>query len=236
MEKEGLIQKVKDRHGCYRCLEKECEEIDWLNAPDKTIDLKWPFGIERYVRILPRNTICIAGEPDSGKTAVILNFIKLNMGSHDIHFFSSEMGPIELRDRLKHFDIPREEWCFHAKERSSNFGDVILPDAVNCIDYLEMHDEFYKVGGHIKEIYDRLKTGVAIIALQKNRGTPYGLGGMRGLEKPRLYLSMEPGKIRIIKAKNWVDFKRNPNGLELDFKLIKGCEFIAETDWHKGEG
>ena len=98
---------------------------------------------------------------------------------------------------------------------------------------MEIHDEFYKIGGLIKDIFDRLKSGVAFIAIQKNRGTDYGLGGMRGLENPRLYLAMEANKIKIIKGKNWTNPEINPSGLECDFRLVQGCRFIMTSGWKK---
>ena len=156
----------------------------------------------------------------------------LNMSSHRIHYFSSEMGSIELRDRLSKFDLPLTAWKFDPRERSSNFADVIAADEINIIDFLEIHDEFYRVGAMIKEIFDKLKSGIAIIALQKNPNTDYGLGGLRSLEKARLYLAMEPGRIKIVKAKNWAG-QENPNGLMLDFKLVQGCKFIIDGGWHK---
>jgi len=142
------------------------------------------------------------------------------------------MGAIELRDRLSKFDMPLKNWSFIAKERASNFADVIKPDEINIIDFLEVHDEFYKIGGLIKDIYDNLHKGVAIVAIQKNRGSDYGLGGTRSLEKARLYLAMEPNCLKIIKGKNWTGVQ-NPNGLAIDFKLVQGCKFISESDWQR---
>ena len=232
LSKEGLIEKSTERDGIFRLIQNECKDIDFLNVVDVPLAIHFPFQVERYVKILPKNIIIIAGEPNTGKTAYLLNFSRLNMKEHKVHYFSSEMGALELRDRLTKFEMPLNQWKFSAKERSSNFADVIHPDDINVVDFLEMTDEFYRVGGLIKEIFDKLQRGVAFIAIQKNRGTDYGLGGMRSLEKARLYLAMESGKIKIVKAKNWAS-QVNPNGLELDFKLIQGCKFQPGSDWHK---
>jgi hypothetical protein len=157
----------------------------------------------------------------------------MNMAKHEVHYFSSEMGALELKDRLLKFDRPLTSWeIVKFKERASNFADVIKPNAVNIIDFLEVHDEFYKIGGLIKAIYDKLTTGIAVIAIQKNKGTDFGLGGMRSLEKARLYLAMEPGKIRIVKGKNYAS-QMYPNGREHDFRLIQGCHFQGEGTWKK---
>jgi Fe2+ or Zn2+ uptake regulation protein len=201
LAEKGTIERWGEKDGVFRRVDNECEDIDFLNASTESLHIRWPFTIERYVKTLPKNIVVIAGEPDAGKTAFLLNFVKNNMHEHEIYYFSSEMGPIEFNSRLSKFDFPLTDWKFTLKERSSNFADVVKPDAINIIDFLELHDEFYKVGGLIKDIFDRLKKGIAIIALQKNPNTNYGLGGMRSIEKARLYLSMEPGKIKIVKGR-----------------------------------
>jgi hypothetical protein len=110
---------------------------------------------------------------------------------------------------------------------------VIKPDAINIIDFLEVHDEFWKVGGMLKEIYDKLNNGIAIVAIQKDKKKDYGRGATMGLEKPRLYLTLNPGQAKIEKAKNWADPLKNPNGLMLDFKLHQGCEFSIVRDCYR---
>jgi hypothetical protein len=231
---EGLIEKFGDKRGVYRKVEKECDEIDFLNASDQTIDLHWPSEIECFVKILPKNIVVIAGSPDAGKSAFLFNVVRENMNRFKIHYFSSEMGAEEIKDRLKKFEMPLENWkrCSF-KERSSNFSDVIVPNDINIIDFVEIHDEFWKVGGLLKEIVDKLIKGIAIVALQKKAGQDLGRGGLGTLEKPRLYLAIENGRIKIVKAKNWVDSRVNPNGLEVSFKLVDGCKFVNLGDWSK---
>lgn len=232
MYKKGIIEKDKT-NGKYRKPNTDEEVIDFVNVTTSCLDIKFPFQIENYVRIMPKNVIVIAGEPDSGKTAFLLNLVKMNMDKNNIFYFSSEMGALEMQDRLRNFDHPIDKWKFKPIERSNDFADVVRPDAVNIIDFLEISDNFYQVSGLIKAIYDKLDKGIAIIALQKNKGTDFGLGGMRSLEKPRLYLSMEPGKLKIVKAKNWVSADKNPNKLSITYKLYKGCHFTPISGWLK---
>lgn len=231
LREDGIIEKHGEKRGSYRIIESNVDEIDFLNVEDKVVDLHWPFDIQRWVKILPKNIIIIAGEANAGKTAFLLNVCFLNMGKFKINYFSSEMGAMELRDRLKKFEGNLQTWKqdINFRERSSNFADVIKPNDVNIIDFLEITDEFYKVGGLIKEIYDKLKKGIAIIALQKNKGTDMGLGGARSIEKARLYLSVGQGIIKIIKGKNWAT-EHNPNGMEWKFKLLQGSKFIWGSD------
>jgi hypothetical protein len=212
-------------------VDTHAEDIDWLSATDETIDFRYPLGIEKYVLTLPRNVIVVAGVPNAGKTAFLLNCVRMNMKKFDIHYFSSEMGSYEFKTRLSKFDLPLKDWTFSAKERVSDFASVIKPNAVNVIDFLEMTGDFWMIGQHLREIYEKLDKGIAIVAIQKNPGTDVGLGGYRGMEKPRLYVNLEQGKAKIVKAKNWANESVNPNKLFVQFKLVQGCKFIRTDDW-----
>jgi hypothetical protein len=233
--KDGLIEKVGSRRGSWRLVENQCEDIDFKNVTAEPIFFNWPLpGLGNMIEIFPGNIIVIAGVQNAGKSAFMLDFTFKNMKKHKIKYFSSEMGAIEMRKRLMMFNVNLDVWDFEAKERSSNFPDVIDSENINIIDYLELHDSFYQIGGILKAIHDRLKNGVALIALQKNPGAPTGIGGYRGLEKPRLYINLEsayPGGVaRIVKAKNWAT-SLNPNNYACKFKLISGCHFVEEGDW-----
>jgi hypothetical protein len=190
------------------------------------------------VEILPGNTILVAGAVNAGKTALLLNIVRDNMADSKVHYFNSEMGASELRKRLSLFDNPLtlEGWEFSAHERLSDFGDVIRSGAgvINVIDYLEVYEDFYKVGGLLAEIHKRLDGAVAVVALQKNPGLDIPMGGYRGLEKPRLALALDSGRVKIVKAKNWKG-RENPNQKVRNFKLINGCKFVEQGGWHLEE-
>lgn len=230
LKKDGIVIKATDKEGAYRVARDDAPEIPWRQADEsQAIKLIWPFNLHEFVRILPKNIIVIAGAPDAGKTAFCFNFIKANMKNYSIVYFSSEMGGLELKLRLSNFDSMKpDDWVFESRERSSNFADVIRPDKVNIVDYLEITDNFYLVAGEIKAIWEKLNKGIAIVCIQKKRGIQFqlGRGAESSLEKARLYLSMDSGHLEIVKAKNWIDPQRNPNGLAWTFKLIKGCKFV----------
>lgn len=238
----GVIQRHPTRNGLYRRVMMELETMDWKDAPTTTLPIKWVFGLEDYVEIFPGNVCVISGEPNAGKSAYAFNFIKLNMDNFNIHYFNSEMGESELRIRLSKFkDV--DKWKFTAYERSSNFADIIRPDDVNVIDFLEVLENFWEVGKWISEIHKKLVGGMALIFIQKSppkrsfkTGKLYddglGRGGSFGTEKPRLYLAIGQGRMKIVKAKNWKGTK-NPNGLCHDFKLIQGADFLSISDWYK---
>jgi hypothetical protein len=228
LEKEGIVTKCGMKRGCYRAIEKDAPLIDYLSADiSHVFDIKWPFELEKWVNIYPHNVIVVAGTANAGKTAFMLNTVKLNMNKFPIEYFSSEMGAEELKLRLSKFeDIALRDWRFHPRDRAGNFADAIAPDAVNIVDYLEINKDFYEVGEMIKAIHDRLGKGIAIVAIQKKTGADYGRGGEFSLEKPRLYISIEAGNLKILKAKNWADPEVNPNGLTWQFKLVGGAKFL----------
>lgn len=237
LKDEGLIEKYGNKNGHWRKVEGDCLPLNWVNVEAKELDIKYPLGIERYVRTFPKNIIIIAGSPDSGKTALLLNFIKLNMNKHKINYFSSEMGNMDLRGRLEEFtdvDITGG-WKFSAWERSDKFADIIKPDEINVIDFLEITDNFWMIGGMIADIWKKLNTGIAVIAMQKDKKQEYGRGGMFSLEKPRLYVTLDPsppGTIATIrKGKNWRIKDINPNGLNCKFNLYGGANITMTKEW-----
>lgn len=237
LEKDGVVIKCGEKRGCYRPIQADAPEIDFMNADTTvTFPLTWPypFDLHKLVTLYPKNVVVVAGASNAGKTALLLNLVHLNLHQADfrIRYMSSEMGAEELKLRLGKFeDTPLEYWenrKLRFLERSSNFSDLVDPDGLNLIDYLEIHTDFFRVGEEIKKIYDRLRKGIAVIALQKKMGQEVGRGGEFTLEKPRLYLAIDPGKLTIIKAKNWATHLINPNGKQFQFKLVAGCKFLAK--------
>lgn len=235
MKEEKAIEQHTGMNGMYR---KMLTDVNFITLEDETdpyVNINWPFSIEDWVLTLPKSVTVVAGTPNSGKSAFLLNAAFMNqMNFERIRYFSSEMGKSEIVTRVKKFGYPLTEWNkIEFLERSADFADLILPNDLNIVDFLELHDNFFTMGGEIKKIFDALDTGLAIIAIQKNPGAPTGIGGYRGLEKPRLYLNMENGTIQIVKAKNWALDYENPNGLKCEFKLLAGSTFRQTSDWHR---
>jgi len=238
--KEGFIEKVGDRGGCFRRVDKDVDEMDWVNAKMDYLPFWIPLGISEMAGLLPGNISIIAGSKDSGKTAWLMNISKENRHKYKVHYFNSEMGPAEFRLRVSKFDdITPNQWHnFRLISRSDNFADVIEPGPgnLNIIDFIEVHDNFYKVAEQIKKIHDKLKGALAFIAIQKNYGVDLGRGGSFSLEKARLYISLDKGVAKIISAKN---FKQesvigNPSGYQCFFKLVGGIKIIKDRimGWH----
>ena len=226
--KEGELARHPSLHGKYRLIETTSETIDWVNASEDEYHVHLPLGLSKIVQVLPKSIIVLAGVPNAGKSALCLETIRLNQDKLKINYFSSEMGPTKLKSRLRRFENVEfpTGWKFNALYRSEGWADALtpFPDDLNIIDYVELSNDVYIVGDILKGIFNSLKGGIAIVCLQKKYGADMGRGAEFSLEKPSLYLSVEKGKAKIIKAKEWRG-ETNPNGKQMTFKLHKGWEF-----------
>jgi hypothetical protein len=244
--KKGILDKDKRINGRYRRVDKTLVPMDLVHADaGAEFPMTWPFDLERYVRIMPKSIIVIAGSPNSGKTTFLLNVVARNQGKQHIPYFNSEMAAEEFKLRLDCFENV-DGWCFEPYERSGNYADVIFPDALNIIDFMEINDEFYKIAGELQAIHEKLNKGICIVAIQKNPSkkdmkgrmveNDMGRGGTFGLEKPRLYLSMDYGRLKVVKAKIWKKPTVNPNGMVFNFKLVNGAHFTNITEKTEQDG
>lgn len=237
-----LIKRVQGRNGQWCRIEDDVEVIDWMNAPTEEYPVDFPLGISQLVKLYPGNIAVLAGASNAGKTSFMLELVRLNQKKHPVTYMNSEMGASELKIRLELFHevCPLSEWNFRAIERSDNFADAIDPDGFNIIDFMEIYDEFWKLGGWIRDVHKKLGKGIAVIAIQKQANTKkgqndFGRGGQLTIEKPRLYLAMDRGIIKIVKGKIWRNHAQNPNGLERRFKIVNGWKFLPEDQWSNEE-
>jgi len=229
-----------NRLGQFKKINKDLIKMEKGTPKSEGEDIKLPLGLNDLVKLYPGNIVIVAGQPNAGKSALLYNIAADNMGKWKIHFFNSESGPDELTDRLSQFDdVPLDDFFKDVNffERSEDFASAIVPGRgnLNIIDFMEIHENHYLIGKWLKEIHDKLDGALCVIALQKKAGRDEGVGGMATLEKPRLYLSMSPGVIKITKAKAWRNPRQNPNGKEITFKLVAGCNFITQDAWSAPE-
>lgn len=243
LKQDSVIVPVKAKgEGWWRLVESELTEMAWTEADETAkLNLQFPFELERYMKLLPKSIAVLAGTSDAGKTAYLMDFAQLNLDKGmDVHYFNSEMSPEEFKLRFMAFGIPPEAVPpnFHAYERYENFGDVIFPNAINIVDYVDVPEggEFWKIGNEIDSIHRHLNRGMAFCAIQKKYNTKnyqgkevkfeLGYGAEQTIKKARLYLVMDRGSLLIKKAKLWLDPTRNPNGMRWSFSLRKGAEFF----------
>jgi len=254
----GIIERVRNERFTFRVRERELQEMQILEAETTEFPFKLPFALNAVIEINKKEIILVSGESNAGKTAVIFKMMWDNIrylqekevlrekGVEDsdgiaLRYFSSEMGPSGVRKKLESFgpSFPPSEFvrCILAVERSRDFHDVLDPDGINFIDYLEVFDgEYFKLSSQLTLIHNALAGGIAVVGLQKKVGSDIGRGGEATLEKPRLALALSENKVqhfftvKIVKAKHYRD--KNPVGLEKDFIIRRrGTDIIEVSDW-----
>jgi len=236
----GVIERVGTDNNTYRKRIRENTLIDLTSPIDTSeVALNFPIQLTRYCRIQQKNVIVIAGESNSGKTGLLLNICWMNRKRFKFKYLSSEMGKQEILNRIEAFSMNAQEWgefCeFHKVSR--NYHDMIDPDGITIIDFLENSSEKpWLVGQEIEKIHEKLNKGVAIIAIQKRKEKEVGVGGEITLEKARLYISLFThgrfdngifGSAKVIKCKNFIAGK-NPEGKEIFYTLQQS--FYYSTD------
>lgn len=237
LEEKTIIERHAKIAKQFRFVNKSLAYINFKTASGAgMLPIKWPLQIEEYVNLFPGNLAVVAGATNAGKTALLLNVVYLNHQQFPmpIYYFCSEMGDVELKERLEQFEgMTLEEWNFKAIDRSTDFADVIVPDCLNIVDYLELTDELWAVNTHLTNIVRKLGNGLAIVALQKKEGARWGRGQEFSAEKSKLYLSMDKNRMTIVKGKSWANKKVNPNGLRVEFNILKGCQFEMIQEWER---
>ncbi len=225
------------KEGAFEKIDSELREIKWEDIDPVSESLVLPLGLSLMADIYSGSIVLIAGARNSGKTCLMLNLIRDNMFSYETFYFNSELGDAELAKRLRGFtDTDIRDWKFHAYERTGDFASAIKqsgepgPGKLYLIDYLEIYENFFRVGHYINEIHEVLNGAVAVIALQKPTGRDTGVGGEFTLDKPRLAIALDQGVAKITKLKNWKG-EANPNGKSCIFQIIGGARIKQTTKW-----
>jgi hypothetical protein len=232
--KEGILERTGALAGEYRIVDKKFEEIDLNEIEDSdSIDVRLPFGMDQYVEIMPKDLIVFAGAPNAGKTALMFETVRLNMERWKCWYFSTELGRHNAKKRLAKSEECKK-WTFKFVDEIPNYYDIIKPDAMNFIDYVEVSEgEYFKIPSILAGIQKRLRGGVAFVALQKLPKLQHAVGGGMTLAKPALFCAVDadyPGAtITMVKAKNYKDI--NPNGYKMRFKIHNGINLTQESSW-----
>ena len=234
MLKEGLIKRVGNNSGVYRCIDKNMASVDWKSASEDAVPIWLPFELSDKVIIPPGSIILLSGSQGAGKTAVLMNMVYENMKRFDCHYFSSEIGPGAFKKRISKFPYSTpDNWSVEFYQRSDNFEDVMKKgkNVINFIDYLEVHADFWKVGEYLHNIHAALSDSICVVAIQMDPGRKMGRGGSHSLEKPELSIAINNGTATITKVREFVG-DENPNGKEYIYKLVNGCQIIKSVGWH----
>lgn len=142
------------------------------------------------------------------------------MGEHELSSQLHRFG----QDGFRTFDKAVDDGRLEFVKRSHDWARVIEPDGLNIIDYLQVYESFYEIGQKITDIRDKLRSGIAIVLIQKKTGESNPQGGEFALEKARVAISLSDNKpygciMSLRKVKRPVEPRNNPQGMEIDYQF-----------------
>lgn len=235
--RKKLEKSSVSRPPIYRSIDNTLVHMDWINASTTpNLQVKWPdgidntqFGYDGRVYIPSKGLIIIAGVTNTGKSVWCRNFLWQNMDAYHCTYFSSETSAEDFHDYAS-----RMTWAaptgadgapkFDLIYRNKDFKDVIRPDDINIIDWLNLGENFYQIGVVLEGIKEKLENGIAVIALQKDPNKDLGMGGMWSEHLSSLYLTLDYERMTVKKAKKWYEW--NPNGKTWGFAIVdRGTHF-----------
>jgi hypothetical protein len=255
-----LVQRrVKD--GQARYYRGSSEILEWVNRDYKiltladyrkqtNLNITLPLGLNDLVKVPPGSVIGAAGFTSAGKSALLLDICNLNVGTQNlpVYYWFNEMSTERMLLRLEDYPKLAAELGkqFKAvKQADFEFYDVLEPDAINLIDYLDLDGDgdqaVFMIGAVIKKLQRALGKGVVIYALQKKDKADFGYGGTFSAKLSNLYLSMDTvsqgeksmiGRCKIIKAKDWEDI--NPVGFYCSYYTGgKHGKLLSDNLWRR---
>ena len=243
-EKQQIVKSSSNGH--YRIVDSELLPIDWQKADIKNVlPLLLPFGIHTYAKIYPKNIIIVAGEKNAGKSGFLYECIHLNMDTFKVDLFNSETGKEQMKERFEPLNIP-DPAPFNVYERYDTFADVIDPEALTVIDYLDFNSEVYMAGQAIDEIFRKLTTGACIIGMQmpppanvkqsdgsvKKVSRDLAYGGAFTAKRAALYITLGQGICKLVHVKNPAQKGVNPNNRQWKYRFDNNGYFCGIKDYH----
>lgn len=229
---EKICEPRGGRTGQYRKVVADLELVSWLDASGEPIEFNWPkgrdstgFSFDGDIEVFPRDIIVVSGVSNMGKSAYVLNILVENMDNMKCRLMGNELDAKKFSRRLQRFDwkiLTDDEGKpkFESILRYENHKDIILPDGLNIIDWLNLGDNFWRVGKVIEGIQSKLTTGVAVIVLQKSEGKALGRGGDFSRDMASVYFAIDKECLTVVKAKSYK--RKNPNGKMYHFTIEDG--------------
>lgn len=211
--------------GLYKRL-KQIKPITSLGASEsKPIDLIFPygyedtssFGFEDLVEMDEGDCIVIAGVSNSAKTLFVINMLAMNMDKHPCVLMGNEYDRVDGKLSPKFVRrLKRMSWAnwengngdlkFNILPVKEDYDTWVEPGKINFIDWVNLGEEFYKMGMIISDIKTAVGDGVAVVVIQKNEDKKLGRGGTPTIDLADFYISLDPmgsyqRRLTVIKAK-----------------------------------
>lgn len=233
-KEKGKVFPVDGKDGWWRPADTKIEELCWWNGNGEIGDsMILPLGLNKYCYIPLPSLIIVAGKYNAGKTAFCINLVNLNLElwENKLDFYVSE-GAEMMRAKFTALNafIPKPP-PFKMYRKTENFADVVQPDNLSIIDYLRVDmSKTYEIGNQLFAIFNKLKRGIAVVAMQKPPGErKIAFGGASTAFEPTLYIGMDNNVLGFEKIKVPKILDVDPYALKIQFKIRNGVNF---TDLH----
>ncbi|MCK5615514.1 hypothetical protein KAR91_77335 [Candidatus Pacearchaeota archaeon] len=241
----GEIKESKKNNGLYKKLTIELNKMQKVENRAPSLGLWLPLGLHEKVVVIRGSLIVVAGVTNSGKSGFFLNFVENNKDKYKIRYVSSEWSNEERDIQLEDFGVDIDEWDkevdFYAKKDvTAAFDNYVDPENITIIDYLEIYDDYGAIAGALRDIADKLTTGIALVAIQKKPGSNHGYGGEGTVNRSQLYINIDRNEIdprkriaTIRKLKKATDRKYSIEHLSCEFEFNEKGRIVNKTDWGK---
>lgn len=230
---EGKVRAYRGSHFLIEWINRDYEvtRLDKLSVV-QMLDICLPLKIHEYASLPPRSVTGVAGMVSSGKTSFLLGVAELNVRTQPlpVYYWYNEMSEAKMIYRCEDFPLliqaQQEGKFFPVMQTNFEFADVLQPDAINLIDYIDRDDDVFLIGSDIKKIYSKLNNGVVIFALQKKAHLDLGYGGNMSIKLSNLYIILDTkyqsgismhGVAKIVKCKDWKNIDINPVSLQCEY-------------------
>jgi hypothetical protein len=239
------IKEVKNKNGHYKKTNIRLKKMRKVKDRKPDIDLWWPLNLHEKTVVIRGALIIIAGVSNAGKSAFLLNFTEKNMHKHKIRYVSSEWSNEERDIQLEDYGANIDEWDskvdFYAKKDvSASFDNYIDPENITIIDYYESYENYGAIAGDLRDISDKLTTGIAIVAMQKKAGHAHAYGGEGTVNRSQLYINIDFNELHphkriatIRKLKKAKERQYSIERLSCEFEYDKNGRICNQSDWGK---
>jgi len=229
MIEEGKIKRVG--RGIYKKI-KKVRPVEWHNVLEgEPLPFKFPtshrddthFNLDHAIKLYPGDLIVCAGMGNAGKSCFSKNILGEN-----IDLF--EQRPVLMGNEYTNADgvasgkfvgsIRAMDWMvwhngngpkFDLLPVKEDWEDYVRKDTLNIIDWINLTDNFYKIGQIIEDIKVRIGQGLAVVVIQKDADKHLGRGGGFTEDMADVYLEVDVmedfvsrlsiGKVKVAKGK-----------------------------------
>lgn len=229
--------------GFYKRL-KQIKPITSLGTSEnKPIDLIFPygredassFGFEDLIEMDEGDLMVIAGVSNSCKTLWVLLMMALNMDKYACNLMGNEYDRVDGKLSPKFVRrLRRMDWAnwendngdlkFTILPVKEDYETWVEPGKINFVDWVNLGEDFYKIGKVFENMKTAVGNGVLVAVLQKNEDRKLGRGGSPTIDLADFYISLDPmgsyqRRLTVIKAKAQKGFV---DGRTWGFEVING--------------